>query len=89
MLPILTTGDDVKAIVTYLKNKPTGATLSEARAVVKKQVLDPRNISAYQLWGVIHKEGDRLKLAPRSPASWRRLQPGAKSPPANMTHSLD
>jgi predicted nucleotide-binding protein with TIR-like domain len=63
-LPILTTGDDVKAIVAYLKNKPTGATLAEAKAVVKSQVLDPRKVTAYQFWGVIQKDGERLKLAP-------------------------
>jgi hypothetical protein len=62
-LPILTTGDDVRAIIEYLRTKPTGASVGEARAVVKKQVLDGRKISAYQAWGIILKEGDKLKLA--------------------------
>lgn len=62
-LPILTTGDDVKAIVDYLRTKPTGATLAESKAVVKKQVLDGRKLSAYQSWGVITREGDKLKLS--------------------------
>lgn len=62
-LPILTTGDDVKAIVEYLKTKPTGATMAEARAVVKKQVMDGRKVAAYQAWGIISKDGERLKLS--------------------------
>ena len=64
-LPILTTADDARAIVAYLKNKPTGATIAEAKAVVGKQVLDSRKISAYQLWGIITRDGERLKLSPR------------------------
>ena len=63
MLPILTTGEDVKAIIDYLRTKPTGASFAEAKAVVKKQVLDPRKLSAYQAWGIITKEGDKFKLS--------------------------
>ena len=64
-LPILTTDDDVNEIVEYLKTKPTGATLTEAKAVVKKQTLDSRKISAYITWGIISKDGERFKLTPR------------------------
>ncbi len=64
MLPILTTADDLRGIVKYLKNKPTGATLAEAKAAVAK-LLDPRKISAYIFWKIVVKEGDRLKLSPR------------------------
>jgi hypothetical protein len=63
MLPILTTGEDVKAIIDYLRTKPTGASFAEAKAVVKKQVLDSRKVSAYQAWGIITREGDKLKLS--------------------------
>jgi hypothetical protein len=64
-LPVLTTADDIREIVRYLKNKPTGATLAEAKAAVKKQVLDARKLTAYQQWGFVSKEGDRFKLSPR------------------------
>src|SRR5439155_19289420 len=64
-LPILTTIADVRAVVSYLKSRPTGATLQEARAALEVQVLDPRKIRAYEVWGVISKEGDRMKLSPR------------------------
>ncbi len=63
-LPILTTSDDVRAIVNYLRTKPTGATLAESKAVVQKQVLDSRKLSAFQAWGIIVKEGEKFKLAP-------------------------
>jgi len=64
-LPVLTTADDVREIVKYLKNKPTGATVGEAKAALKRQILDPRKMSAYQLWGIISRDGDRLKLTKR------------------------
>jgi hypothetical protein len=55
----------VRDLVRYLKNKPTGATVAEARATVKKQVLDPRKMTAYTLWGFINKDGERMKLTTR------------------------
>lgn len=63
-LPILTTAEDVRDLVKYLKTKPTGATLAEARAAIKKTVLDPRKLSAYSLWNFVTKDGDRFKLTP-------------------------
>jgi hypothetical protein len=65
-LPILTTADDVRDLLSYLKTKPTGATLAEARAAIKKSVLDPRKFTAYALWGFVSKDGDRIKLTQRS-----------------------
>lgn len=62
-LPIMTTAEDVLAMVKYLKNKPTGATLSEARAAVGNKTTDGRKLAGYQTWGVVVKDGDRLKLA--------------------------
>jgi hypothetical protein len=64
-LPILTTGSDVESIVGYLKTKPTGASLAEAKAVLKKQVLDGRKLSAYQAWGFVSRENGTIKLTSR------------------------
>lgn len=64
-LPILTTAEDVSAIIKYLATKPTGATIEEAKAVLNKAVLDGRKIAAYEMWGLIQKEGGRFKLSPR------------------------
>jgi hypothetical protein len=63
-LPVLTTTQDVLDIVEYLKTKPTGATLAEAQAVVKKRLLDGRKLSAYATWQIVRREGDRLTLMP-------------------------
>jgi len=38
--PILTTIDDARNLVAYLKNKPTGATVSEIKAAVGPGVVD-------------------------------------------------
>lgn len=64
-LPVLTTADDVRQVVKYLKTKPTGATVAEAKAAIDKRVLDPRKISAYQTWDFVEKDGERLKLTRR------------------------
>jgi ATP:corrinoid adenosyltransferase len=76
-LPILTTSEDVRALVEYLKSKPTGATITEAKAVLKKQVLDHRKISAYIFWDIISKDDDKLKLSPRG---WELARDAKKEP---------
>src|SRR5262245_49606003 len=63
-LPILTTAADIDTIVGYLRNKPTGATLAETKAVVK-ETADSRKIAAFAFWGVISKEEGRIRLANR------------------------
>lgn len=64
-LPIFTTVEDVRGIVAYLKTKPTGATVTEAKAIVDKTLVDGRKLAAYQAWGLISRDGDRLKLSER------------------------
>src|SRR5260370_6715488 len=64
-LPVLTTAEDVGALIAYLKTKPTGATINEAKAAIQKSVLDPRKFTAYTLWGFVNKEGERIKLTDR------------------------
>lgn len=76
-LPIITTADDVREIIKYLRNKPTGATIAEAKAAVRKQILDARKVAAYQFWGLISKDGERVKL---SPLGWELArQPGTEA----------
>ncbi|MBZ5654092.1 MAG: nucleotide-binding protein [Acidobacteriia bacterium] len=64
-LPVLTTAEDVTDLIGYLKTKPTGATLNEAKAAIKQSVLDSRKFMAYTLWGFITRDGDRMKLTER------------------------
>jgi predicted nucleotide-binding protein len=64
-LPLQATVDDLDTVAGYLKNKPTGATIDEAKAVIGGEALDGRKIAAYVRWGLVDKEGDRLKLTER------------------------
>jgi predicted nucleotide-binding protein len=61
-LPIRTTLQDIKALCGYLITKPTGATVTEAKAVLDTKVLDGRKISALKFWGLLEDEGGKLKI---------------------------
>ena len=61
-LPIMTSEEDVNTIVEYLKTKATGASIEEAKAVIDKKYLDPRKITDYLAWGIVRKDGEKLKL---------------------------
>ncbi len=63
-LPIITTAEDIDAVVGYLRNKPTGATPKEARAVIQ-DAMDSRKIAAFIFWGIIVRDGEKIKLASR------------------------
>lgn len=64
-LPNLVTIEDIDDLVSYLKTKPAGATINEAKKVIRKQILDHRKMPAYDSWGIIKRDGDLLKLADR------------------------
>ena len=64
-MPLKTTADDVREIVRYLKTKPTGATVPEAKATVPSKVLDARKVAAYHAWGITTRDNGRLKLTDR------------------------
>ena len=68
MLPIFTTAEDVKSLVAYLKNKPTGATAAETKAALGSNLIDPRKLTAYTTWKIVERSGDRFKLTDRG---WR------------------
>ncbi|HEX4950712.1 MAG TPA: hypothetical protein VFZ34_28875 [Blastocatellia bacterium] len=62
-LPSLATANDLRDLVRYLKKYPDGVTIVEALGEVKKRILDPRKISAYETWGVVERQGDWMKLS--------------------------
>ena len=68
-LPVETTGEDVRELVAYLRNKTratrTGATLAETADSVRPEIVSGRKLAAYETWGLVEREGDRLTLAPR------------------------
>lgn len=63
-LPTLASAEDIDTVVGYLRNKPTGATMKEAKAVIQ-EAMDHRKLAAFIFWGIISKEGEKIKLAPR------------------------
>jgi predicted nucleotide-binding protein len=64
-LPVKTTADDVRTITSYLRNKAAGATVDEAKAAIGSGALDGRKLAAYEFWGIVSRDGDRIKLTPR------------------------
>ena len=65
ILPVRTSTADIDAVCGYLLNKPTGATLAEARAVVDKRHLEGRKLGALRFWGLIEDIDNKMKLTER------------------------
>lgn len=63
-LPLMATANDIRELIRYLKKHTDGVTIVEALGEVKKRILDPRKISAYEAWGIIKRDGDWLSLSP-------------------------
>ncbi|HMF57432.1 MAG TPA: TIR domain-containing protein [Pyrinomonadaceae bacterium] len=74
-LPHLTTPGDVKELVKYLKRKPGGVTIAEGMDAVKKRLFDPRKVLAYEMWGIVSRDGDLLRLSLRGWELARQLEP--------------
>lgn len=64
-LPIRTTLADVDALCGYLVTKPTGATPSEAKAVLDSKVLDGRKLTALKFWGLLDDSGGKMLVTER------------------------
>jgi len=63
-LPILATANDARELVRFLKRRPNGVTVIEAMNAEPKRIFDARKIAAYEFWGLIIRENDRLGLTP-------------------------
>lgn len=61
-LPVKTTIEDVDTIIGYLKSKPTGATIADAKSVIGGKPVDGRKVNAYRAWGLVTQEGDKITL---------------------------
>jgi len=64
-LPQLVTIEDIDDLVAYLKTKPAGASIEDAKKVIRKQIFDPRKMPAYNAWGIINREGNQINLGGR------------------------
>ncbi|MEP1832662.1 MAG: TIR domain-containing protein [Hyphomonas sp.] len=61
-LPIRTTLADIDSLCGYLVTKPTGATVSEAKAVLNSKVLDGRKLNALKAWGLIDDSSGKMRV---------------------------
>lgn len=61
-LPILATANDARELVRFLKKRPNGVTVVEAMNAEPRRIFDARKLAAYEFWGIIHRENDRLNL---------------------------
>jgi hypothetical protein len=77
-LPILATANDVREVVQLLKKRPEGLTIVEAADAVRKRLFDPRKVAAYEIWGIISKSGDRMKLSELGREFAKKLEPEAQ-----------
>ena len=63
-LPILATANDARELVRFLKRRPNGVTIVEAMNAEPRRIFDARKIAAYEFWGLIGRENERLVLTP-------------------------
>lgn len=61
-LPTLTSKEDIDAIVTFLKKKPVGIAVDDAKATIAGSLVDPRKLNAYRVWGFITDNTSKLEL---------------------------
>lgn len=84
-LPIKTTMEDCDKIVAYLKGKPTGATVAEAKGVIDAKHLDGRKLKAYEAWGLITVGDGRIALTEAA----RGIARDASAAPAHYRSVID
>jgi hypothetical protein len=76
---VLATPGDLREAVQYLKRKPTGVSVVEALSDAKRRVFEPRKVAAYEAWGLIARNGERLLLTRRGREFARTLEPETRA----------
>lgn len=61
-LPVLATANDLREAVKFLKNKPNGVSAVEIMNAEPRRVFDARKIAAYEFWGVLVRDKERIYL---------------------------
>jgi hypothetical protein len=77
-LPVMATIGDVRELVRLLKKKRVGISIVEAMNSEQKRIFDPRKIAAYEFWGIVDRDGERLKLTTLGLEIARQLEPEAQ-----------
>ncbi|MDQ3755301.1 MAG: hypothetical protein M3371_11295 [Acidobacteriota bacterium] len=76
-LPALATAGDVREAIRFLKKRPAGVGLVEAQGALKKPIFDARKVAAYEFWGLVTRDGERLRLSALGREFARLLEPEA------------
>jgi hypothetical protein len=61
-LPVQATSNDVREIVRFFKDKPSGLSFVEVLNSEPRRIFEPRKMGAYEYWGIIERSGERLTL---------------------------
>ncbi|MEP7039341.1 MAG: hypothetical protein ABI891_13490 [Acidobacteriota bacterium] len=61
-LPIMATANDLREAAKFFKNKPGGVSVVEIMNAEPRRIFDARKIAAYEFWGIIKRDGERLRL---------------------------
>jgi hypothetical protein len=77
-LPVMATAGDVRELVRLLKKRAAGTTLVAAMNSDQKRLFDPRKIAAYEFWGIISRDGERIRLTGLGAEIARQLEPEAR-----------
>lgn len=77
-LPILATASDAREMVRFLKKRPNGVTVIEAMNSEPRRIFDARKMAAYEFWGIVHRENDRLSLTPLGQEFAETLEPESR-----------
>lgn len=74
-LPILATANDARELVRFLRKRPNGVTVVEAMNAEPRRIFDIRKIAAYEFWGIISRESERLTLTEQGRTLADALEP--------------
>jgi Predicted nucleotide-binding protein containing TIR-like domain len=77
-LPVMATTGDVRELVRLLKKRRAGISIVEAMNSEQKRIFDPRKIAAYEFWGIVDRDGERIRLTPLGLEIARQLEPEAQ-----------
>lgn len=62
LLPVLASSADAREVVRLLKRRHDGVTIVESTEAIRKRLFDPRKVYAYEMWGLVVRDGERLRL---------------------------
>jgi hypothetical protein len=76
-LPLLASATDVREVVRLLKKRGGRLTVIEGMDAARR-LFDPRKIAAYEYWGLVARNNDRLRLSALGWEFARQLEPEAR-----------